>query len=326
MMRLPHFAVATLIAALLTTSGTPAQAAGVPAFVPKPSAIYDGFVAINGPRADVPVGALWIDGYGPHGEGGKPDNLETVRGLSGIAISRDLELSLTAGLLDLLGIDPALRKHFQARFSELSIVRVKDVSRLSGPVGEPRIIEAMKAASILITSEQDFGLDLEKRSLATPFAGTLDSGSKRGFTIEGREMFIAMRVAKSRASRSEPTLLKFERSGELWAGDAHGLSVIARIHRCTPESNSACRPKAEWGIYAAGTVPANAPALSTDLRHTLPMPRSDGHGGLYTSAELNLLPPCRERRAESCGSEWRAWLSLVGDRMEDTSKPRAPRW
>ena len=36
-----------------------------PDFAPNPKQAFAGFVAINPPRADVPIGALWIDGFGP---------------------------------------------------------------------------------------------------------------------------------------------------------------------------------------------------------------------------------------------------------------------
>src|SRR4051795_8259319 len=82
------------------------QGAAAPEFAPNPKQAYQGFIGINPPRADVPVGALWINGYGPSGEGAGSDNLGTVKSLSALSIDKNLQLQLSVGLLDLLGIDP----------------------------------------------------------------------------------------------------------------------------------------------------------------------------------------------------------------------------
>ena len=124
-----------------------------PDFIPNPHQTFEGFVSINAPRPDVPVGALWIQGYGPTGEAASPDNVETVRSLNGVTIDKNLQLSASAGLLSLFGIDPRLRDHFTAHFTDLTLVRVKDPSKLSGPAGEPRILEALKAGGITISSD-----------------------------------------------------------------------------------------------------------------------------------------------------------------------------
>src|SRR4051812_48418383 len=138
------------VRSLLAVAGAAALSACVSAsaasdFAPNPRQAFDGFVGINPPRADVPVGALWINGFGPTGEGTAADNLETVKSLNVLSIDKNLQLELTFGLLNLLGIDPKARDHYTARFTDLSVVRVKDLTRLAGVKGEPRIVEALKA-------------------------------------------------------------------------------------------------------------------------------------------------------------------------------------
>lgn len=118
-----------LIGATVLLAGRPASSAS--GFAPNPRQAYPGFVGINPPRADVPVGAPWIDGYGSTGDGASPDNLETVKSLSALSIDKNLQLDLDIGILGLLGIDPKVHDHYVAHFSDISIVRVKDVSRLS---------------------------------------------------------------------------------------------------------------------------------------------------------------------------------------------------
>lgn len=304
----------------------PAQVAAVPAFVPKPSNVYQGFLALGGPRAEVPVGALWIDGFGPYGDSGAPDNLETVRGLTGVTIDRQLELQLTAGLLDLLGIEPGLRKQFQARFTDLSIVRVKDVARLAGPAGEPRIVEALKAGSVLVTTNSDVGLNIDRRRIGGPFAATLDSGNRRVFTIEARDMFIAMRVAVARLSRSEPELIRLEPVGDELHGSKSGLAVRVRMQAPVTGVFESSKPAFEWSLGKEAPIGSERPTYLAAATLPLPVPKADGKGGIYTSAELRLLPPCRQTKAKGCGGEWRAWLAMVGERTDDLAAIKAPRW
>ncbi len=129
--------IRALIIAGVLVSAAPASA--MPDFMPKPSEVYEGYVALEMPRTELPVGALWVQGYGPSGDGAAADNLMTERSLSHVTINSDLQLGLTAGILNLFGLDPSYRNKLSARFGDLSIVRVKDMSKLSGPASEPRI-------------------------------------------------------------------------------------------------------------------------------------------------------------------------------------------
>jgi hypothetical protein len=161
-----------------------------PGFAPSARQSFAGFVALNPPRADVPVGAIWVSGSGAAGEGADPDNLETVRSVNGLAIDQNLQFSLSLGLTGLLGIDPKARDHYSARFSDLAIVRVKDLSRLKGPVSQPRIIEAVKAGSVTITSDRSVAL----AARSGPAASTANERTGT-YSMEARDMFIAVRIA-----------------------------------------------------------------------------------------------------------------------------------
>lgn len=313
-------------AGCLLAIGSAAAGGAAPSFVPRPGAVYEGFVAINGPRADVPVGALWIDGYGPHGDPAAPDNLEVVRGLSGITINRDLELRLTAGLLGLLGIDPSLRRQFQARFSDLSIVRVKDVSKLAGPSGEPRIIEALKAGSVTVTTDNGGGLGIPSGSALGQFTATLSSDGRRAFTIEGRDMFVAMRVARSMETRSRPEVVSLVGGEGRLSGEADSLHIVARVQGCNGTAASECSPVITWQPRARASLSPEEGSLPPDLKQALDVPIADGRGGIYTHAEARFVAPCRTVKSSGCGSTWRALLTLSGNRVDDVAKPDAPRW
>ncbi|WP_066793536.1 hypothetical protein [Sphingomonas soli] len=109
------------------------------AYMPRPNGLYDGFAALQVPRADVPVGAVWVDGFGAAGDAAAPDNIETMRSLSGITLNNELRANFTAGLLDFLNLDPSYNRKVSLRLTDLTILRVKDVDLLPGPRGVPRI-------------------------------------------------------------------------------------------------------------------------------------------------------------------------------------------
>src|SRR5690348_12347357 len=106
-------------------------AVAAPSFAPSPRQAFEGFAGINPPRADVPLGALWIDAYGPTGEPAATENIEPVRSLNGLTIDKNLQLSLSFALFDLLGSGPKARGHYSARFTDLWIIRVRNLTKLS---------------------------------------------------------------------------------------------------------------------------------------------------------------------------------------------------
>lgn len=136
---------------------------GRPGFIPTTGRLYDRFTPLAEPRPEIAVGALWIEDYGATGDGTVPDNLVTTRSLSGFTFDADFQADLTLGILKFFDFDPSFRRKMVARFSDLSIIRVKDWSKLEGPVGEPRIYEALKAGTISITTTSAGGLDIESR-------------------------------------------------------------------------------------------------------------------------------------------------------------------
>jgi hypothetical protein len=149
-----RFAAAILIAGVASAS------VAAPSYVPTGSEIFEDYTALSEPRADVPVGALWVQDYGPFGEGAAADNLVTVRSVSALTLNREQNVRLTLGVLSFLNIDPGLRSQMTARFSDITIVRVKEMAKLSGPPGEPRIYEALRAGIVTVTLNNDLGTDI----------------------------------------------------------------------------------------------------------------------------------------------------------------------
>ena len=318
----PLFALIYPASLLLST-----QLQAAPEFAPNPRQAFDGFVAINPPRVDVPIGALWIDGFGPTGEGASQDNLETVRSLNGLTIDKNLQLSLSLGLFNLLGIDPKARDHYVARFTDLAIVRVKDVSRLSGIKGEPRIIAALKAGSVTISSDSEIGLNGQSIGWQqTSVQGSGTSDRARSYSIEARDMFIAIRVATSEVTRSKEQVLELRKDGRSARVDDF-LIVLGR-DKCAAEAKE-CLPEAgvvKINTQTASLVDTTAMRVNGETKLPLPVPLSDNQGGLYSTLAVRWIAPCTESRGEGCGKEARLAVHYEGVRLRDREKIEARSW
>ena len=248
-------------AALLLS--TPAVAA--PDFAPNPRQAYVGFVAINPPRAEVPVGALWIDGYGPTGTAADKDNLETVRSLNSLTIDKNLQLALSVGLLDLIGI--RFDEWFSqasidvAHFTDLSMVRVKDISKLAGPKGEPRIIEALKAGSVTISSDSDFGLNAQSIGFQkSNVNGSTSNDRARTYSIEAHDMFVAIHVAKPELVASPERELHL--SKDLRSAQIDDFLILISREKCAQPSIP-CRPSI--GVAKENSFGAAPLTSATDI-------------------------------------------------------------
>lgn len=307
--------------------GLASAAGAAPEFAPNPRQAFDGFLAINPPRTQVPVGALWIDGFGPTGVGAAADNLETVRSLNALTIDKNLQLALTAGLLSMIGIDPKLRDHYLARFTDLSIVRVKDLSLLAGVKGEPRIIEGLKAGSVTISSDSDFGLNAQKIGFQNSSAtGSTTNDRVRTYSIEARDMFIAIHVATAELVASDERELRLSKDQRSAQVDDYVLLV--GLDKCV-SALAPCRPPigiAKQNSYGASASSTTEIASDFTARLALPVPKADGHGGLFDSLLIRWIAPCGDAKTEACRDQPRLFVRYAGTRLADAKSVKPTTW
>lgn len=249
-----------------------------PVFVSRFSQAFGQFAALHELRASVPVGALWIPGHGPYGEGAPPENLVTEPGLREVTIDNNLQTSLTVGFLKLLDLDPSYRSKITARFADLSVVRIRDMSKLAGPSGAPRIYAALKAATITITVVQDASLDIEAKLAGSDLnlvaQGT--AGRARTFTIDGKDMFLAIQVATFGTARSDTRTVQM-RGGQPAVLDLDGIEVALTWLG----SSAVCEVRASVDSEMPVTLRSGAIetlALAVPVAH---------NGRLYTGVELS---------------------------------------
>jgi len=312
-------AMAAIVAFAFVMS--PVQAA--PAFAPAPKPAFDGFVAINPPRADVPVGALWVDDYGPTGEAATQDNLETVRSLSGMSIDKGFQLALSAGILQLIGIDPKAQSHYSAHFGDLSIVRLKDPAKLSGPQGEPRIVEALKAGSVTVSSDSDLGLGGQLSGFSASASGNATVDRTHAYSIEAHDMFIAVRVAIPERIATKEEDLRLD--GSRNRATIRDYSVTLDSSGCI---GAICTLSvAVSHIGAAEAQPSPYAQLTPgETRLTLPVPTADGQGGLFDSLLVRRILPCSVQRTDGCRNKDRLLAHFEGRSLRSVEQVRAPGW
>ncbi len=349
MTRFVGFGIAVALAVL---SAVPASA--MPDFIPSPGGIYEDYTALVEPRTELPLGALWVQGYGPAGEGAAAENVATVKSLTGVAINRDTQLNLFSGILNLFGIDPSYKSRLSVRLSDVAIVRVKDMAKLSGPTGEPRLYEALRAGTITISIESDVGLDGDPRATGKklPIIGRADTGHRRSFSIDGRDMFIAYRVATLKSTRSdeEELSLRWRAGGADAEFGRHAIGLdTSQVEACIcgaegDEQAASCqkeRPvmisvtKLERAETAAKSGPeaTQEAALDQPAELKLALPVSDGKGGLYSAVVVSAAldrPRKTQGKAPTCDITWgrksRVTARLQGSRLETLPRPQGTSW
>jgi hypothetical protein len=329
-----------LTSAIIATA-TLAGCAVRPAFVASPTRLYQGYHAMSEPRVDVPVGALWVQGHGPYGPGASPDNLETSRSVSALALTGELQLSLTLGIAAFLHVDPAYRDRITARFSDVSIVRVKDVGKLPGPAGQPRIYEALRAGSVTITADKSLGMNLDASASAQNLGivSRGQTGRTQSVTIDAKDLYVAFRVTTVTQLQSKPATARI--AADTAEVNLHGLRVrfdVARLAHClssaaTSAKQLACRRDTPIGLQLKSLAPVSvasempASVLAGDgLAPSfvpLPLPISDGHGGLFTSISVHARFAPSRTGALGLGS---VTAQLEGQRETSLSKPQARTW
>jgi hypothetical protein len=311
--------VRLLLAAMLL----PAAATADP--VPDPGRAYQDFVALNPPRSDVAVGALWVKGYGPTGPGTSPDNLETVRGLAALSTDRQLQLSLTAGLFGLLGIDPHLRDHFSAHFSDISIMRVKDPTKLRGPPDEPHILEVLKVGSLSVSSDHDLGLGAS--GTGWPLWGangqaTADRSGQK--SLEARDMVVAFKVGMLNRVATDERRLRLDDQGRA----SLETYIVSLASPACPQLPGCSAPpllriSKPWS-FADSAASAAVPFDRTGSAILdLPVPLADGHGGLLTRISARLDAGCHTLGDAACRH---VSVRFVGTRVTTLANPSAKGW
>jgi hypothetical protein len=205
-------------------------------------------------------------------------------------------------------------------------VRVKDVAKLTGPRGEPRIVEALKAGTVTVSSDSAFGLNARTIGFQDRSAeGSTTSDRARNYAIEARDMFIAVHVATPELVASTERELKL--SKDLRSARLDDFLLLISREKCS--AGTVCRPAigvAKQNSYgSAAKTDAVDTAVDFSARLALPVPIADGHGGLFDALLIRWVAPCSEGAVSGCRAEPRLFARYAGTRLVDlaTVSPRS---
>jgi hypothetical protein len=157
--------------------------------------IFRDYAALTVPRADIPVGAEWIPGVGPNGDGAS-DNISVAAGMSASTINTTLHRKIAFGLGSLLGLDADSATDRTVGLEGIEIHRVKDIGKLRLAAGQQVLFEGIKAKRILVTVDKARSAQLQAAAQAKgiPITASIDAGSTRKITLDGSNLFLAYQV------------------------------------------------------------------------------------------------------------------------------------
>lgn len=157
--------------------------------------LFTEYNALTTPRADVPIGALWLPSVGPAGPG-QSDNVTVTRGVSSNNLSSNLKKKIGLGLSNLLGLNAGSTTITSVELQDVEIHRVGDMSRLNVAAGQQVLYEGLKAGRITVTIDRTSAANLNAAAAARglPITASVDVGNNRKITFNGSNLFLAYQV------------------------------------------------------------------------------------------------------------------------------------
>jgi hypothetical protein len=158
--------------------------------------IIDGFKVMNLPRQDINLGAEWINGIGPNGNGATLDNITANKSISDYELDKDFKNRLNLALFNFLNLDAGFAQSTTINFKNLNIYTIKDFSKLSIRSNQSLLYEGIKADSIYIKIDKnlDASLGVKLNEKLKEVDANLNGNIQKGITIAGDKLFLAYRV------------------------------------------------------------------------------------------------------------------------------------
>ena len=156
--------------------------------------------------------------------------------------------------------------------------------------------------------------------------GSTSNDKARAYSIEARDMIIAIRVATPELIWSKEQELRL--SDDLRSALIDDFLLLISQDKCA-SMPPPCRPAvgiAKRNTY--GAVQAATSDVGTDFtaRLPLPIPIGDQHGGLFDSLLLRWVAACSERRDPGCRSQPRLFAQYQGSRLTDLDMTKVRGW
>lgn len=305
---------------------------------PRETALPGGFSLLEMPRTEVPLGSVWMQGYGPTGESAAAENVASESGLT--ALTSTVEKQRNAGFraAPILVIAPSSKSRSALSFSEVTIHRVKKLTSLGFRPGESRISEAIRAGRLSMQVEQGSRREASAgvRQAPVNLSGEIGRQDQANIGLEGNNLFVAYKVVTAEPRKRTEEKMRLVREGSGWKGIAGGLeATIAAPSGCGCDGAEGPCPRS-WSVTLKEKVgdPASAAEQRVTLtpgRQLIDLPATNERpapgGALLDLTQLKAeLRPLRGA-AEACQAE-PPKLSLVRTtvQLRPLDEPEAPGW
>lgn len=220
-----------------------------------------GYQIMDNPRSSVPLGAIWINNFGPNGNGIDATDIEQIRGIESYTYTSQINADMTAKLANMLGISGNIAKRVSLTLQGIEIYRVKDIFLSTAVAGENILYEAVKVQKI--TAESTSGgiaeISSQLQSKGIPFVIDIGGSGGQRASIDGSNLFIAFKVISF-------VQLDYGRNNVLidgWATDffmsTHGYQIktdASSIHECACVQENEFRSCLEQEIKLKITEPS----------------------------------------------------------------------
>ena len=236
---------------------------------PREMPLFGGYTVLEIPTNEVPLGATWLQGYGPTGEGTGPDNIATESGLTAVTSSREQQRNVGLRAAPFVTINPSSRTRAAVNFSDVTIHRVKDLAALGFKPGESRIYEALRAGRLNVQVEQGSRSEVSggARQFPVDLSGELSTQKQSNVGVEGNNLFVAYKVITAEPRSTKASRGRFRQGDNGWAASVAGYE--ARI----PFSSSCHCDGAEAACDATRSLlitrPAAGPAEAVEFSASL---------------------------------------------------------
>lgn len=174
------------------------------------------YQAMAVPRSEVPIGAEWLVGIGPNGEGTPAGNISISKGLSAVALSEDTKKKISFALGSFLGLNSDKAQKLEAKYADLEIHRVRSFGALETVVaGQDLLYEAVKVRNIEITVEEGSvaGIQAAANVKGVPLSAGASKDGKRTLTIDGSNLFVAYQAVRISPATTKTTKAFISKDG-----------------------------------------------------------------------------------------------------------------
>jgi hypothetical protein len=157
-----------------------------------------GFKTLSVPRRDIPIGAQWLPGIGPAGNGTAAEALTVRRGLSTSALTSTQRRQIATSLATYFGLTASVSKEVEILYNELSVITAPDITQSQIKSGQSVLYEGIKASKFQLKYKSSLDNAVRAALTAKGIPVESNAGAAGGESVAavGEDLFVAYRVVK----------------------------------------------------------------------------------------------------------------------------------